>query len=179
MPAPVETTRTEFHVGRQISTPHMLVNGVESMKHEQGSDRLEQGLDEERIALGIKQPWAELILRGIKTLEIRSQATNVRGRIYLYTSQKLAREDFALAATEKHGLSAEELPTGLIVGSVQLTACRPVCPEDAEAACVPAQLLTNRHAWILTQPERLDPPCPVRFLPYGVWFYPFRRLNQT
>lgn len=140
---------------------------------------MEQGLDQERIALGIKQPWAELILRGVKTLEIRNQPTRIRGPIYLYTSQKLAREDFALAAVEKYGLSPEELPLGLIVGSVQLTACRPVSSDDAEAACVPSQLLTNKHAWILTQPERLETPLPVRFLPYGVWFYPYQRRNQA
>ena len=37
--------------------------------------------DRERIALAIQQPWAELILRGIKTLEIRSQPTRQRGTI--------------------------------------------------------------------------------------------------
>ena len=43
---------------------------------------LDNLLDIDRRALGIKQPWVELILRGIKTLEIRSLATNVRGPIY-------------------------------------------------------------------------------------------------
>ena len=33
--------------------------------------------DRDRIALAIQQPWAELILRGIKTLEVRSQPTQL------------------------------------------------------------------------------------------------------
>ena len=37
-------------------------------------------------ALTIRQPWAKLILRGIKTIEVRSRLTRVRGRVYIYAS---------------------------------------------------------------------------------------------
>ena len=37
-------------------------------------------------ALSIKQPWAELILRGKKTIEVRSRRTHVRGRVQIYAS---------------------------------------------------------------------------------------------
>jgi len=45
-------------------------------------------INADRIALGIQQPWVELILRGVKTLEIRSQPTRQRGTIYLYASKR-------------------------------------------------------------------------------------------
>jgi len=42
-------------------------------------------------ALSIRQPYAELILRGIKTVEFRSRSTNIIGeRFYIYASQKWA-----------------------------------------------------------------------------------------
>jgi hypothetical protein len=42
-------------------------------------------------ALSIRQPYAELILRGIKTAELRSRATTIVGeRFYIYASKKWA-----------------------------------------------------------------------------------------
>lgn len=40
------------------------------------------------LALSIRQPWAELILRGIKTIEYRSRPTRIIGqRFYIYASR--------------------------------------------------------------------------------------------
>jgi hypothetical protein len=129
------------------------------------------------IALGIRQPWAELILRGIKTIEVRSLTTRLRAPIYLYTSQKLADIPAARNAVARHQLNADGMELGLIVGTVEIVECRPCRPDDADAACVPAELLRGRNAWRLANPVRLDIPLKPRFLPYGVWFYPFRRRN--
>ena len=35
-------------------------------------------------ALSIRQPWAELILLGHKTIEVRSKRTNLRERVFIY-----------------------------------------------------------------------------------------------
>lgn len=134
-------------------------------------------VDPERIALGIQQPWAELILRGVKTIEIRSQPTQVRGRIYLYASKQFSLLPAAQSALERHRLDLNVLPRGVLVGSVEIVQSRRAVPDDAEAACLPPELLADRHAWRFAAPERLAEPLPVRFLPYGVWFYPFRRKN--
>jgi predicted transcriptional regulator len=135
-------------------------------------------IDRDRIALGVKQPWAELILQGEKTLEIRSRPTNICGRIYLYTSKKKAQEDFALQAVQTHQLEIESLPTGLLVGSVEIIGCRKATARDEQASCVPGNILTGHYAWELGQPQRFQEPLPVRFLPYGVWFYPFKRREK-
>jgi len=137
-----------------------------------------QDIDRDRIALGVKQPWAELILRGIKTLEIRSRSTNVRGTIYLYTSKRVAQEEFALEAQQTHQLDTETLPTGLLVGSVEIIGSRKANADDEQASCVPEKKLSGSYAWELSQPKRLREPVPVRFLPYGVWFYPFKRRKR-
>ena len=39
-------------------------------------------------ALSIRQPWAELILCGRKTIELRTWSTSYRGPLWLHTGQK-------------------------------------------------------------------------------------------
>jgi hypothetical protein len=131
--------------------------------------------DPDRLALGVQQPWAELIVRGIKTIEVRSQATQVRGTIYIYASRKPSTMDAATDVAARHQIEVAALPKGLIVGTVELIDSRPCTPSDAAAAGVPAELLLGRQAWVLAHPQRLPKPLPVRFLPFGVWFYPFKR----
>ena len=135
--------------------------------------------DPEIIALGVRQPWVELILRGAKTIEVRSQDTRVRGTIYLYASKKLAEIPAARDAACRHELDCDSLPTGLLVGSVEIAETRPAVARDESAACVPATMLKHHFAWELRNPQRFLRPVPVRFLPYGVWFYPFRRRGCT
>lgn len=131
--------------------------------------------DPEIIALGIRQPWVELILRCVKTIEVRSQNTQIRGTIYLYASKKFSDLPAAAAAAAAHQLDLEPSPRGVLVGSIELIGTRPALARDAVAACVPAALLKGQFAWELRNPRRFPQPLPVRFLPCGVWFYPFRR----
>ncbi len=129
------------------------------------------------IALGVRQPWVELILRGIKTLEIRSQDTRVRGTIYLYASKKFSELQAAIDVAQTHELDCPALPVGLLVGSVEIASTRPATAKDTRLSCVPATLLKQQFAWELRNPQRFAQPHAVRFLPYGVWFYPFRRRH--
>ncbi len=55
-------------------------------------------------ALSIRQPWADHILDGTKTIEFRSINTRIRERVYIYASMK----------------SSGTLPTGKIVGTVEI-----------------------------------------------------------
>jgi hypothetical protein len=80
-------------------------------------------------------------------------------------------------AIDRFSLDVADVPRGLLVGTVDLLGSRPCTPTDAESACVPASLLENQYAWELGHPQRLSEPLTVRFLPYGVWFYPFKRKN--
>ena len=97
--------------------------------------------DDSLIALGVKQPWAELIMRGIKTVEIRSVSTNLRGTIYIYATKKLAGTPSAQAAFQEHHLESGSLSFGQIVGTVELVDVTPAHRKHATAACVPASEL--------------------------------------
>ncbi len=140
---------------------------------------LPPGVTRGQPALGIQQPWAELILRGTKTLEVRSRPTQVRGRILIYASRRFSRLAAASVAAGQNGLSPAELITGQLLGTVDLVDCRPALPADARAACVPARLLVDQFVWTLADPCRWEAPVAPRFLPYGVWFYPFERRSST
>lgn len=135
-------------------------------------------IDPDLIALGIRQPWAELILRGVKTIEVRSLGTAKRGTILVYASKKISNQAAALEAVEKYGIDLEVLPKGVLVGTVEIKDCSPCTAGDSDACCLPAAQIQGKYAWRLVNPQRLAESLPVRFLPYGVWFYPFKRRNE-
>lgn len=90
-------------------------------------------------AISIRQPYVELILRGTKTREYRSRPTNIRERVYLYASLRPA--EWA-ADWRKVGKRPGHLPTGVIVGSVEIVDCR----WDGRMRC---------FACVLNAPKRL------------------------
>ena len=131
--------------------------------------------DRDRIALGVRQPWCELILRGRKTLEIRSRATEVRGPIFVYAAKTYSDLPELEEVLTREDVDLNPLPRGVLVGTVEIAGCRRATPADAAASCVPERELVDRYAWELANPVRFAEPVRPRFLPYGVWFYPFKR----
>jgi hypothetical protein len=126
------------------------------------------------IALALRQPWAECILQGIKTLEIRTQPTNLRGTIALYVGKIIAPQDFAKNALTQTGVTREDLILQKIVGTVDIIGCRLCTPADEKQSCVPWKLMQGKYAWELAHPKRLRHALDVDHYPYGVWFYPWR-----
>lgn len=72
-------------------------------------------------AISIRQPFVELILRGMKKIEYRSRLTNIRERVYLYASLRPDDNPDAWNALRK---KPGGLPTGAIVGTVEIIDCR-------------------------------------------------------
>jgi hypothetical protein len=112
---------------------------------------------ENAIALSIRQPYVEQILRGTKRVEYRSRPTKIRGRVLIYAALQPARDITGFA---KLKVQPGDLPTGLVVGSVEVTDCTGE-PGDYE--------------WHLAKPLRIARPKPPRNRPQPGWFYPFRR----
>jgi ASCH domain len=109
-------------------------------------------------ALSIRQPWAELILLGHKTIEVRSKATYLRERVYIYASQNRieAEEEARIAA--QFGIDMEGLPRGVLVGTVQIVRCRPLERRDSESACFEIDDGAGFYAWVLDRPKRAEAP---------------------
>jgi hypothetical protein len=111
-------------------------------------------------ALSIRQPYAEMILRGIKTIEYRSMVTNIRGRVYIYASLTPG----PVGDFEKLDAKPGDFPTGVLVGTVEIVGCRtPLISEYPE------------YNWLLDKPERLPKPIKADNKAQPSWFIPFKK----
>jgi hypothetical protein len=73
-------------------------------------------------ALSIKQPHAWAILHAGKDTENRSRKTTHRGPILIHAGKRIDHQAVARLTTEGHDVP-ENLPTGGIVGMVEVTDC--------------------------------------------------------
>jgi hypothetical protein len=78
-------------------------------------------------ALSVRQPWANLICAGQKTVEVRSWQTDYRGTLVICAS---ARVDAQAALIH----DIDILPLGSTVCLVELVDIRPLRRSDAKAA---------------------------------------------
>ena len=65
--------------------------------------------------LSLKQPYAELLISGKKSIELRSWNTKFRGEFLVHASKKVDKE-----ACEGHKIDPDSLITGAIVGKTIL-----------------------------------------------------------
>jgi hypothetical protein len=108
------------------------------------------------LAISIRQPYVEQIFRRIKKEEYRSRPTKIRGRVYVYASPRPGD----LNGFGSLGAEPGDFPTGVIVGSVEITGCRYSEPKQCYTYC-------------LANPKRLRKPIPPKNHPQPVWFRPF------
>jgi hypothetical protein len=130
------------------------------------------------LALSVRQPYAELILRGIKTVEYRSRRTRIIGeRFYIYAAGKKwngarARPVWSRDLSTSNApppwmgelanalrLFNHELPSGVIVGSAVI---EKVSQRDA-----------GMWQWHLANVERAKSFRKPKRHPQPVWFEPF------
>jgi ASCH domain len=72
----------------------------------------------------VRQPWATLIVRGVKNIENRSWATSYRGPVLVHASQRLSVHSLAdIARQFGIDLPQFELPLGGIVGITNIVDC--------------------------------------------------------
>ncbi len=105
-------------------------------------------------ALSVRQPYAELIMRGQKKIEYRSLVTRKRGRVYIYASLTPG-PDYEF---QRLNLKPGDLPTGVLIGTVEVTDCKKRWGE---------------YEWYLANPERLETLVKPERKPQPVWFIPF------
>ncbi len=60
-------------------------------------------------ALSIRQPWAELILLGHKTIEVRSQRTNIRERVHIYAGRNRIEAEEEARIADQFGIDVDGL----------------------------------------------------------------------
>ena len=111
-------------------------------------------------AITIKQPWASLIVAGLKGIENRTWKTNYRGRVLIHAAAKPVKEGWsalnemqlARVYSYKGKLygNNEELPSSAIIGSVEIVDCVQNHPS----------IWAERGVWnwVLANPVMFDEP---------------------
>ncbi len=107
-------------------------------------------------ALSLKQPWAELILQGRKTIETRKWNTNFRGTFLIHASRQIDKK-------QMRELGFDDLPTGCIVGKADLVdvkeyTTKEALDADVEQHCLKIDNLDKkRYGFILKNVQRVTP----------------------
>jgi len=127
------------------------------------------------IALTIRQPYADRIARGMKTIENRSRFTHVRGLVLIHAGG-LIHDRY-----ERHDLDAltgrivGTLPRKVIVGAAQLIGCHnaEACPDQRE--CInaggerPSTDSPRVYHWELADVVRFETEIPRVNGALGFW----------
>jgi len=79
------------------------------------------------MALGVRQPWAWLIIHGGKDIANRTQATRRRGRVLVHAAKKFSSHEqlwaFDWMFDAGFDVSPNCFETGGIIGSVEIVDC--------------------------------------------------------
>lgn len=127
-------------------------------------------------ALTLTQPWASLVILGIKRLETRGWSTPYRGPLAIHSSKAWTPDDRGFARDlNQRGIipvTPSNLPMGMVLGTVDLVDVFPsyaieVTPlEDSLGDFGP-----DRFAWVLGDPRPFTEPVPARGA-LGLWNLP-------
>ncbi|MBL8798757.1 MAG: ASCH domain-containing protein [Planctomycetia bacterium] len=131
-------------------------------------------MSEAQYALSVKQPWATLLVRGLKTVEVRRWPTARRGPILIHAAQ-VSADDPAIWALLPDDLRDQARVVGGVIGQCELTGCVAYRTVEDFAADRPRHL--NFAEWF--QPPVLygftvAEATPLPFRPYPGWlrFFP-------
>ncbi|MEK4853862.1 2-oxoglutarate dehydrogenase E1 [Paenibacillus sp. FSL H7-0756] len=145
----------------------------------------------------IIQPWATLIVVLEKQYETRSWLTNHRGNIAIHAGKKIdqdaCQQSEIKAALSRHGYTAENLPTGVVLATAQLKECWKIVRPNWQAKTAPVELNASdgrrqlwagylgdkkeflfgnydngRYAWELADVKQLPAPIPAKGQ-QGLW----------
>jgi len=124
--------------------------------------------------LTVHQPFASLIIHGIKDVENRSRRIHYRGPLLIHAGKQWSTDGFdklleyANNDTRKWDLRLIQTLChakawrGAIIGQVELVGC--IWPSDSEWA----ELAGGMWHWLLENPQSFDEPIPMRGR-QGLW----------
>jgi hypothetical protein len=94
-------------------------------------------------AISLKQPWANLVASGKKTIETRKWSTNYRG-------------DLVICSSKKPNIN----PAGYALCIVELYDVKPMAVKDEKMACI--KLYPKAHSWFLKNLRPIEHIIPVK-----------------
>ena len=108
--------------------------------------------------LSICQPFAELIVQGKKTIELRKWNTKFRGEFLVHAAKNVLTED-----CKRLKISPEEIVTGAIIGKVNLVDVKKYesdkeLNKDKKKHHSVSDNTKNKYGFILENPKKLREP---------------------
>lgn len=130
--------------------------------------------------VSLLQPWALLVIMGIKTIETRSWQTAYRGPLLIHASKGKKGSILCRQLPFRNYITDfNALPFGAIIGSVTLKEIVPVERVHLSAAAMATLTLEEkafgddtkgRYAWFLTDPVLIENPIHIGGT-LGLWEY--------
>lgn len=111
--------------------------------------------------LTIKQPYASLIIAGIKEYEFRTWKTNYRGKLLIHAGKTIDEK-----AIEKFKCYNLKYPTGCIIGEVTIVDCVKIDADERLVLKSKNKLVYDRvikdknwngYGFIIKNPKRIKP----------------------
>ncbi len=136
-------------------------------------------------ALTLMQPYASLVIAGLKKIETRSWRTHYRGQMAIHAGGNLPAayrklcytHPFARALSSLGHDAPEDLPRGVVLGTVYLVDCRRMTrydrggclnidrqPETDSAERAFGVYAPDRWAWVLADATPFEVPAPAQGL---------------
>lgn len=133
-------------------------------------------MDVRHIAISIKQPWAALLVAGVKTVEVRTWATRVRGPVLIHASKGVDPRPDGWKLLNTPELQTLSSYRGGIIGRAVLTACARYRTAEAFAAAVAAHrnnpdwfVASGLYGFVFQNPTQIAyTACPGRTLFFAV-----------
>jgi len=108
-------------------------------------------------AISVRQPWADLIMQGRKTLDLRTKKVNYRGLLAIHASQSVEKD-----ACERFNVDPNSLTVGAVIGTVELTDV--VAMSESHYHHKLDEHLSHRsykdglYGWLFENPKEIDEP---------------------
>ena len=114
-------------------------------------------------ALSIRQPWAHLIVSGLKDVECRTWETDFRGRVYIHAALKTATNTLLAYQYIKRLCPSLKMPMdvyyGGIIGEVDIIDCKFRSPGGLDYS---EWHSLGMHGFILANPVAYEKPIPCK-----------------
>lgn len=125
-------------------------------------------------ALTLYQPWASLLIHGIKTVETRSWQTHYRGWLLIHAGKTFDRDYYCwLRSQMGFGfLDTLEYKTGVILGKALLVDCKRITSENkpSEFEQFLGDYNPGRYQWLFGAIEKFANTIPAKGS-LGLWRY--------
>ncbi|HSB57073.1 MAG TPA: ASCH domain-containing protein [Nitrosopumilaceae archaeon] len=112
--------------------------------------------------LSVSQPYADLIVQGKKTIELRTWNTKYRGEFLVHAPDKIKKD-----VCEKLGIDLTRIRTGVIIGKVEIYDVKTYksvseLKSDYKKHFATEEHFQHKYGFLLKKPQELKIPIPYK-----------------